>query len=64
MWLAVKEVIISCSPELGRAANTYSDALQAQARKRVTDRSPKRIARGVFLDAARMELGLEKYLTE
>ena len=64
MWLAVHEVVITCSPATGKAANDYCEALYGQARNGVTDRSIKRLARVDFLDAARVELGQSRWLTE
>ena len=62
MWLTVKEVVITCAPATGTAADEYCEALYGRARRGVTDSTPKRIARWEFLDAARVELGQERYI--
>jgi hypothetical protein len=56
MWLAVKEVVITCSEAMAVAADAYCTVLNDQTRSGMLDRAPKKAARQDLLDKAKAEL--------
>jgi hypothetical protein len=56
MWLAAKDVTITCEAETGETAWRYCAALHALALEGETDTSKRRASQATFLAMARAEL--------